>query len=85
MAGGCHRCPLAFGYVTEGGGWAVHLAVIYQQEPFLGFLLGLHPGPARGTGPNSPTSGSHPGEASRVQQSYRVGATLHMVGHGASW
>ena len=77
--------PLAFGLVTEGGGLAVHLAMIYQQEPFLGFLLDLQPGPARGTGPNSPTPGSHPGEASRVQQSYRAGATLHMVGHGASW
>lgn len=82
---GLSSMPLAFGLITEGGGLAVHLAMIYQQEPSLGFLLDLQPGPARGTGPNSPTPGSHPGEASGVQQSYRAGAALHMVGHGASW
>lgn len=66
---GLSSMRLAFGYITEGGGLDMHLVEIYQQEPFLGFLLGLRPGPAGGTGPNSPTPGSHPREASRVQQS----------------
>ena len=39
--------PLVFGHITEEGDLALHLVVIHQHEPFLDFLLGLRPGPAR--------------------------------------
>lgn len=35
---------LVFGYVTEDGDTALHLAVIHQHEPFLDFLLGFAAG-----------------------------------------
>ncbi|XP_040832558.1 NF-kappa-B inhibitor beta isoform X2 [Ochotona curzoniae] len=41
---GLSWAPLVFGYVTEDGDTALHLAVIHQHEPFLDFLLGFSAG-----------------------------------------
>ncbi|VFV34924.1 nf-kappa-b inhibitor beta isoform 1 [Lynx pardinus] len=41
---GLSWAPLVFGYVTEDGDTALHLAVIHQHEPFLDFLLGFAAG-----------------------------------------
>ncbi|XP_006068750.4 NF-kappa-B inhibitor beta [Bubalus bubalis] len=41
---GLSWAPLVFGYVTEDGDTALHLAVIHRHEPFLDFLLGFAAG-----------------------------------------
>ncbi|XP_034494821.1 NF-kappa-B inhibitor beta isoform X2 [Ailuropoda melanoleuca] len=64
---GLSWAPLVFGYVTEDGDTALHLAVIHQHEPFLDFLLGFAAGTEYldlqndlGQGPDRTSAADHP-------------------------
>ncbi|XP_077708797.1 NF-kappa-B inhibitor beta isoform X2 [Canis aureus] len=68
---GLSWAPLVFGYVTEDGDTALHLAVIHQHEPFLDFLLGFAAGTEYldlqndlGQGPDRTSDTDHPPVAS---------------------
>ncbi|XP_026338145.1 NF-kappa-B inhibitor beta isoform X2 [Ursus arctos] len=67
---GLSWAPLVFGYVTEDGDTALHLAVIHQHEPFLDFLLGFAAGTEYldlqndlGQGPDRTSDADHPSVA----------------------
>uniref|UniRef100_A0A8C6RZ45 Nuclear factor of kappa light polypeptide gene enhancer in B cells inhibitor, beta n=1 Tax=Nannospalax galili TaxID=1026970 RepID=A0A8C6RZ45_NANGA len=73
--------PLVFGYVTEDGDTALHLAVIHQHEPFLDFLLGFSAGTEyldlqNDLGQTALHLAAILGEASTAEKLYAAGAGL---------
>lgn len=71
--------PLVFGYVTEDGDTALHLAVIHRHEPFLDFLLGFSAGTEyldlqNDLGQTALHLAAILGEASTVEKLYAAGA-----------
>ncbi|XP_011807915.1 PREDICTED: NF-kappa-B inhibitor beta [Colobus angolensis palliatus] len=78
---GLSWAPLVFGYVTEDGDTALHLAVIHQHEPFLDFLLGFSAGTEymdlqNDLGQTALHLAAILGEASTVEKLYAAGAGL---------
>ncbi|KAI6049043.1 NF-kappa-B inhibitor beta [Marmota monax] len=88
---GLSWAPLVFGYVTEDGDTALHLAVIHQHEPFLDFLLGFSAGTEyldlqNDLGQTALHLAAILGEASTVEKLYAAGARLlvaERAGHTA--
>ncbi|XP_003420876.1 NF-kappa-B inhibitor beta [Loxodonta africana] len=79
--------PLVFGYVTEDGDTALHLAVIHQHEPFLDFLLSFAAGTEyldlqNDLGQTALHLASILGEASTVEKLYIAGAGLCVAERG---
>nr|XP_004670489.1 NF-kappa-B inhibitor beta [Jaculus jaculus] len=79
--------PLVFGYVTEDGDTALHLAVIHQHEPFLDFLLGFSAGTEyldlqNDLGQTALHLAAILGEASTVEKLYAAGARLLVAERG---
>ncbi|KAM6222848.1 NF-kappa-B inhibitor beta [Rhynchocyon petersi] len=79
--------PLVFGYVTEDGDTALHLAVIHQHEPFLDFLLSFAAGTEyldlqNDLGQTALHLAAILGEASTVEKLYTAGAGLHVAERG---
>ncbi|XP_029781637.1 NF-kappa-B inhibitor beta [Suricata suricatta] len=84
---GLSWAPLVFGYVTEDGDTALHLAVIHQHEPFLDFLLGFATGTEyldlqNDLGQTALHLAAILGEASTVEKLYAAGASLHVAERG---
>ncbi|XP_008072578.1 NF-kappa-B inhibitor beta isoform X2 [Carlito syrichta] len=84
---GLSWAPLVFGYVTEDGDTALHLAVIHQHEPFLDFLLGFSAGTEymdlqNDLGQTALHLAAILGEASTVEKLYAAGAGLCMAERG---
>ncbi|XP_021556719.1 NF-kappa-B inhibitor beta isoform X2 [Neomonachus schauinslandi] len=84
---GLSWAPLVFGYVTEDGDTALHLAVIHQHEPFLDFLLGFAAGTEyldlqNDLGQTALHLAAILGEASAVEKLYAAGASLHVAERG---
>ncbi|XP_002927437.2 NF-kappa-B inhibitor beta isoform X1 [Ailuropoda melanoleuca] len=84
---GLSWAPLVFGYVTEDGDTALHLAVIHQHEPFLDFLLGFAAGTEyldlqNDLGQTALHLAAILGEASTVEKLYAAGAGLHVAERG---
>ncbi|XP_025865879.1 NF-kappa-B inhibitor beta [Vulpes vulpes] len=84
---GLSWAPLVFGYVTEDGDTALHLAVIHQHEPFLDFLLGFAAGTEyldlqNDLGQTALHLAAILGEASAVEKLYAAGAGLHIAERG---
>ncbi|XP_003467300.2 NF-kappa-B inhibitor beta isoform X1 [Cavia porcellus] len=81
LSPGLSWAPLVFGYVTEDGDTALHLAVIHQHEPFLDFLLGFSAGTEyldlqNDLGQTALHLAAILGEASTVEKLYAAGAGL---------
>ncbi|XP_037676303.1 NF-kappa-B inhibitor beta [Choloepus didactylus] len=81
---GLSWAPLVFGYVTEDGDTALHLAVIHQHEPFLDFLLSFAAGTEyldlqNDLGQTALHLAAILGEASTVEKLYAAGAGLQMA------
>lgn len=79
--------PLVFGYVTEDGDTALHLAVIHQHEPFLDFLLGFSAGTEyldlqNDLGQTALHLAAILGEASTVEKLYAAGAGVLVAERG---
>ncbi|XP_051018681.1 NF-kappa-B inhibitor beta [Acomys russatus] len=79
--------PLVFGYVTEDGDTALHLAVIHQHEPFLDFLLGFSAGTEyldlqNDLGQTALHLAAILGEASAVEKLYAAGAGVLVAERG---
>ncbi|XP_075393307.1 NF-kappa-B inhibitor beta [Tenrec ecaudatus] len=79
--------PLVFGYVTEDGDTALHLAVIHQHEPFLAFLLTFAAGTEfldlqNDLGQTALHLAAILGEASTVEKLYAAGAGLLVAERG---
>lgn len=79
--------PLVFGYVTEDGDTALHLAVIHQHEPFLDFLLGFSAGTEyldlqNDLGQTALHLAAILGEASTVEKLYAAGAGVLVTERG---
>ncbi|XP_007953715.1 NF-kappa-B inhibitor beta [Orycteropus afer afer] len=79
--------PLVFGYVTEDGDTALHLAVIHQHEPFLDFLLSFAAGTEyldlqNDLGQTALHLAAILGEASTVEKLYTAGAGLLVAERG---
>ncbi|XP_012881746.1 PREDICTED: NF-kappa-B inhibitor beta [Dipodomys ordii] len=84
---GLSWAPLVFGYVTEDGDTALHLAVIHQHEPFLDFLLGFAAGTEyldlqNDLGQTALHLAAILGEASTVEKLYTAGASLLVAERG---
>ncbi|XP_062966926.1 NF-kappa-B inhibitor beta [Cynocephalus volans] len=84
---GLSWAPLVFGYVTEDGDTALHLAVIHQHEPFLDFLLGFSAGTEyldlqNDLGQTALHLAAILGEASTVEKLYGAGARLCVAERG---
>ncbi|XP_004595230.2 NF-kappa-B inhibitor beta [Ochotona princeps] len=84
---GLSWAPLVFGYVTEDGDTALHLAVIHQHEPFLDFLLGFSAGTEyldlqNDLGQTALHLAAILGEASIVEKLYAAGAGVHVAERG---
>uniref|UniRef100_A0A8C0XF97 NF-kappa-B inhibitor beta n=1 Tax=Castor canadensis TaxID=51338 RepID=A0A8C0XF97_CASCN len=84
---GLSWAPLVFGYVTEDGDTALHLAVIHQHEPFLDFLLGFSAGTEyldlqNDLGQTALHLAAILGEASTVEKLYAAGAGLLVAERG---
>nr|KAF6407569.1 NFKB inhibitor beta [Molossus molossus] len=84
---GLSWAPLVFGYVTEDGDTALHLAVIHQHEPFLDFLLGFAAGTEyldlqNDLGQTALHLAAILGEASTVEKLYTAGSGLHVAERG---
>lgn len=84
---GLSWAPLVFGYVTEDGDTALHLAVIHQHEPFLDFLLGFAAGTEyldlqNDLGQTALHLAAILGEASTVEKLYAAGSGLHVAERG---
>ncbi|KAI5930154.1 NF-kappa-B inhibitor beta [Manis javanica] len=84
---GLSWAPLVFGYVTEDGDTALHLAVIHQHEPFLDFLLSFAAGTEyldlqNDLGQTALHLAAILGEASTVEKLYTAGAGLHVAERG---
>ncbi|XP_004690662.2 PREDICTED: NF-kappa-B inhibitor beta [Condylura cristata] len=84
---GLSWAPLVFGYVTEDGDTALHLAVIHQHEPFLDFLLGFAAGTEyldlqNDLGQTALHLAAILGEASAVEKLYAAGAGLQVAERG---
>lgn len=84
---GLSWAPLVFGYVTEDGDTALHLAVILQHEPFLDFLLGFAAGTEyldlqNDLGQTALHLAAILGEASTVEKLYTAGSGLHVAERG---
>ncbi|XP_007524033.1 NF-kappa-B inhibitor beta [Erinaceus europaeus] len=84
---GLSWAPLVFGYVTEDGDTALHLAVIHQHEPFLDFLLSFAAGTEymdlqNDLGQTALHLAAILGEASALEKLYAAGASLHVAERG---
>ncbi|XP_062032334.1 NF-kappa-B inhibitor beta [Lepus europaeus] len=84
---GLSWAPLVFGYVTEDGDTALHLAVIHQHEPFLDFLLGFSAGTEyldlqNDLGQTALHLAAILGEASAVEKLYAAGAGVCVAERG---
>lgn len=84
---GLSWAPLVFGYVTEDGDTALHLAVIHQHEPFLDFLLGFSAGTEyldlqNDLGQTALHLAAILGEASTVEKLYAAGAGVCVAERG---
>ncbi|KAK2115821.1 hypothetical protein P7K49_006447 [Saguinus oedipus] len=84
---GLSWAPLVFGYITEDGDTALHLAVIHQHEPFLDFLLGFSAGTEytdlqNDLGQTALHLAAILGEASTVEKLYAAGAGLCVAERG---
>uniref|UniRef100_A0A8C4MXL8 NFKB inhibitor beta n=1 Tax=Equus asinus TaxID=9793 RepID=A0A8C4MXL8_EQUAS len=84
---GLSWAPLVFGYVTEDGDTALHLAVIHQHEPFLDFLLGFAAGTEyldlqNDLGQTALHLAAILEEASTVEKLYAAGAGLRVAERG---
>ncbi|XP_066205419.1 NF-kappa-B inhibitor beta [Saccopteryx leptura] len=84
---GLSWAPLVFGYVTEDGDTALHLAVIHQHEPFLDFLLGFAAGTEyldlqNDLGQTALHLAAILGEASTVEKLYTAGSGLYIAERG---
>ncbi|XP_069313178.1 NF-kappa-B inhibitor beta isoform X1 [Eulemur rufifrons] len=84
---GLSWAPLVFGYVTEDGDTALHLAVIHQHEPFLDFLLGFSAGTEyldlqNDLGQTALHLAAILGEASAVEKLYAAGSRLCVAERG---
>ncbi|KAM5237103.1 NF-kappa-B inhibitor beta isoform 2-T2 [Ctenodactylus gundi] len=84
---GLSWAPLVFGYVTEDGDTALHLAVIHQHEPFLDFLLSFSAGTEyldlqNDLGQTALHLAAILGEASTVEKLYAAGAGLLVAERG---
>ncbi|XP_025770396.1 NF-kappa-B inhibitor beta [Puma concolor] len=84
---GLSWAPLVFGYITEDGDTALHLAVIHQHEPFLDFLLGFAAGTEyldlqNDLGQTALHLAAILGEASTVEKLYAAGAGLRVAERG---
>lgn len=81
---GLSWAPLVFGYVTEDGDTALHLAVIHQHDPFLDFLLGFAAGTEyldlqNDLGQTALHLAAILGEVSAVEKLYAAGAGVHVA------
>ncbi|XP_006901143.1 PREDICTED: NF-kappa-B inhibitor beta [Elephantulus edwardii] len=91
LGSGLSWVPLVFGYVTEDGDTALHLAVIHQHEPFLDFLLSFAVGTEyldlqNDLGQTALHLAAILGEATTVEKLYTAGAGVRMAerrGHTA--
>ncbi|XP_055992326.1 NF-kappa-B inhibitor beta [Sorex fumeus] len=79
--------PLVFGYVTEDGDTALHLAVIHQHDSFLDFLLGFAAGTEyldlqNDLGQTALHLAAILGEESAVEKLYAAGAGVQVAERG---
>ncbi|XP_049642658.1 NF-kappa-B inhibitor beta [Suncus etruscus] len=84
---GLSWAPLVFGYVTEDGDTALHLAVIHQHDPFLDFLLGFAAGTEyldlqNDLGQTALHLAAILGEESAVEKLYAAGAGVLVAERG---